>query len=201
MSCVSRTSTTVASEPCVSVFYQDRSLKDCLRLDAAWHEALSSALSYFRALLSSANSSSWKPVSVLPLTASTTARDSGDSRGRDSALGQVHANDVAVHRRSGKNGEVYRATVEVECGSDVSVDTFRGCLATPETRPLCELLITSEAVLKSCRGSYSRIGDDDGLAGRAHPSDQNKLSARMAVKVSLITGAVRRAVLYVWDTR
>lgn len=77
-------------------------------------------------------------MSVLPLTASTTARDTGDSQARGSSLGQIQATDVLVYRRSGKGGEVYRATVEVDCGHDVSVDTFRGCLATPETRPMCE---------------------------------------------------------------
>ena len=107
------------------------------RLEAAWHDALSSALSYCRALLSSSTSSAWKPVSVLPLTESSTAHDSGGSHAKGSSLGPIHANEVIVHRRSGKAGEIYRATVEVDCGSDVSVDTFRGCLATPEARLTC----------------------------------------------------------------
>jgi hypothetical protein len=109
------------------------------RLEASWHDALAGSLSYFRALLSSSSSSAWKPVQVLPLTASTTARDSGQSEAHGSTLGKCTASDVVVHRRSGKGGEVYRAVVEVDCGSDVSVDAFRGCLATPETRPTCEL--------------------------------------------------------------
>lgn len=108
------------------------------RLEAAWNDTLSSSLSYFRALLSSSGSSAWKPVQVLPLTASTTARDQGQSKSQGSSLGRCTASDVVVHRRSGKSGEVYRAVVEVDCGSDVGVDTFRGCLATPETRPICE---------------------------------------------------------------
>jgi hypothetical protein len=74
---------------------------------------------------------------VLPLTSSTTAHDDGHSRAHESTLRRISASDVAVHRRSGKGGEVYRAVVEVECGPDVGIDTFRGCLVTPETRPLC----------------------------------------------------------------
>lgn len=108
-----------------------------LRLEAAWTEALTSSLTYFRALLSSSTSSSWKPVSVLPLTASTTARDEGLSQSLGSSLGKISASDVTVHRRAAKGGEVFRAVVEVDCGPDVNVDTFRGCLVTPETRSSC----------------------------------------------------------------
>lgn len=48
-----------------------------------------------------------------------------------------------MHRRTGKTGEVFRAVVEVDCGPDVNVETFRGCLVTPETRPKCESSPTS----------------------------------------------------------
>lgn len=110
------------------------------RLEAAWHEALSSSLSYFRALLQSANSSSWKPIQVLPLTSSTIAHDSASaSSSKKRKLGHVTAGDVRVHRRSGKHGEVFRAVVDVDCGQDVGIEDFRGCLVTPETRPACEL--------------------------------------------------------------
>lgn len=105
------------------------------RLEAAWSDALTSSLAYFRALLASSGSSSWKPVKVLPLTASSVAHDDGH---HGTSIGRVTAGDVAVHRRSGKSGEVYRAVVEVECGGDVSIDTFRGCLVTSETRPNCK---------------------------------------------------------------
>lgn len=108
------------------------------RLGAAWAEALNSSLSYCKALLASSSSSSWRPVQVLPLTASTVARDSGGTSSKTSSLGALSAGDVQVSRRKGKMGEVYRAVAEVECGTDVSVDTFRGCLATPETRPQCK---------------------------------------------------------------
>ncbi|KAI9632439.1 uncharacterized protein MKK02DRAFT_30252 [Dioszegia hungarica] len=53
----------------------------------------------------------------------------------------------SVSRRKGKMGEVYRAVAEVECGTDVSVDTFRGCLATPETRPQWDRMVEDAATL------------------------------------------------------
>ncbi|KAK4687442.1 hypothetical protein P7C73_g2672, partial [Tremellales sp. Uapishka_1] len=111
-------------------------LDDGSKLEAAWQETLNSSLAYFRALFSSSSSTAWRPVSVLPLTASSTARDSGRSTLHDGSLGKITANDVVVHRRTAKGGEVFRAVVDVDCGSDVSVDTFRGCLVTPETRPM-----------------------------------------------------------------
>jgi hypothetical protein len=78
-------------------------------------------------------------VQVLPLTASTVAHDTaGASTSKRQKLGSTTANDVRVHRRTGKNGEVFRAVVEVDCGPDVGIEDFRGCLVTPETRPTCE---------------------------------------------------------------
>ena len=109
-----------------------------LRLEAAWHEALASSLSYFRALLQSSNSSAWKPVQVLPLTSSTTAHDAPSPSSSQGKLGRIAADDVKVCRRSGKNGEVFRAVAEVDCGPDVGIEDFRGCLVTPETRPSCK---------------------------------------------------------------
>ena len=116
------------------------------RLQAAWSETLKIAVGYFRALLASSNSSAWRPVQVLPLTASTTAQDSGTSRST-SSLGQITAEQVVIHRRSGRAGEVYRAVVEVECGPDISVDSFRGCLVTPQTRPLWDRMVEEAEIL------------------------------------------------------
>lgn len=101
-----------------------------IRLETAWNEALTNAVSYCRALLSSSGSSSWKLVSG---STGPTSRDSSTA-----TLGRVTNSDVTVHRRNGKGGEVFRAVVEVDCGTDVNVDTFRSCLATPETRPVCK---------------------------------------------------------------
>ncbi|WVQ79038.1 hypothetical protein IAT38_001130 [Cryptococcus sp. DSM 104549] len=131
-------------------------LDDGSKLEAAWYESLSTSLTYFRALLSSHSSSAWKPVSVLPLTASSTAHDTGKSSARGSSLGKIEASDVVVHRRSGKAGEVYRAVVEVECGSDVSVDTFRGCLVTPETRPMWDRMV-EEATTLDLLDAHTRV--------------------------------------------
>ena len=75
---------------------------------------------------------------MLPLTSSTTAQDTPNSSGgKHQKLGNISASDVRVCRRSGKNGEVFRAVVEVDCGPDVGIEDFRGCLVTPETRPMC----------------------------------------------------------------
>lgn len=114
-------------------------------MEAAWHDTLNASLTYFKALL--ASSSSWKPVQVLPLTASTTAHDSGTSEAKACHLGALKASDVAVHRRSGKTGEVYRAVAEVECGPDVNVETFRGCLSTPESRPIWDRMVEESVTL------------------------------------------------------
>ncbi|KAK8861436.1 hypothetical protein IAR55_002255 [Kwoniella newhampshirensis] len=131
-------------------------LDDGSKLGAAWTEALTSSLTYFRALLSSSSSTAWKPVSVLPLTASATARDSGKSVAKGSSIGKIDASQVRVHRRSGKGGEVFRAVVEVDCGSDVSVDTFRGCLVTPETRPRWDRMV-EEAVTLDLLDAHTRV--------------------------------------------
>ncbi|OCF45073.1 hypothetical protein I317_01125 [Kwoniella heveanensis CBS 569] len=131
-------------------------LDDGSKLEAAWHEALTTSLTYFRALLSSSSSAAWKPISVGPLTPSTVARDTGKSIAKGSSLGRINASQVHVHRRSGKGGEVYRAVVEVDCGSDVSVDTFRGCLVTPETRPLWDRMV-EEAVTMDLLDAHTRI--------------------------------------------
>lgn len=110
-----------------------------LRLETAWIEALNNSVSYFRALLSSSGSSAWKRVSSNPATPGSPVREtSGSAKGKATSLGSITTKDVVVHRRNGKGGEVFRAVVEVDCGSDVNVDTFRGCLATPETRAVCE---------------------------------------------------------------
>lgn len=94
-------------------------------------------MSYIRALLSSSGSAAWKLVSAAPSTPPSPVRPSLNNGARLSSLGKITANDVVVHRRNGKGGEVFRAVVEVDCGSDINVDTFRGSLATPETRPVC----------------------------------------------------------------
>lgn len=123
---------------------------DLSRLETAWNDALNAAVAYFRALHSSSGSSSWRLVSVpqsTPATPAASVREPSKVNGagagssgagsKPSSLGRISPSDVVVHRRNGKGGEVFRATVEVDCGTDVNADTFRGCLATPETRPVC----------------------------------------------------------------
>jgi hypothetical protein len=105
------------------------------RLETAWNDALNTSVSYFRALLSSSGSSAWKLVSGPVQSPAPTVRASSKTA---QALGRVSASDVVVHRRNGNGGEVFRAVAEVDCGSDVNADTFRGSLATPETRAVCK---------------------------------------------------------------
>ena len=71
-------------------------------------------------------------------------------------LGVLKASDVAVHRRSGKTGEVYRAVAEVDCGPEVDVETFRGCLLTPEARPLWDRMV-EESVTMDLLDAHTRI--------------------------------------------
>lgn len=114
------------------------------RLETAWHDALNASVAYFRALLSSSSSSAWKLVSG-PSRSPPALGSVRDVKGRSASLGRITPSDVTVHRRNGKGGEVFRAVVDVDCGTDVNVDTFRGCLATPETRPVCESAIQHTA--------------------------------------------------------
>lgn len=107
------------------------------RLETAWNDALNNSIAYFRALLSSSGSSAWKLVSGPTSSPASTVR-AASLKGAPTGLGRVVAGDVVVHRRHGKGGEVFRAVVEVDCGSDINADTFRGGLTTPETRAVCE---------------------------------------------------------------
>jgi hypothetical protein len=77
----------------------------------------------------------------LPLGPSTIAHDTPEaSTSKSRKIGSISANDVRVHRRTGKHGEVFRAVAEVDCGPDVGIEDFRGCLVTPETRPMCKFI-------------------------------------------------------------
>ncbi|WOO79509.1 uncharacterized protein LOC62_02G003032 [Vanrija pseudolonga] len=129
-------------------------LDDGLRLESAWNEALNSSVAYFRALLSSSGSSAWKPVSVPPQGSAGPVRD--PTKARPTALGRITASDVVVHRRNGKSGEVFRAVVDVDCGTDVNIDTFRVCLATPETRPQWDRMV-EEAQLVDLIDTQTRV--------------------------------------------
>ncbi|WWD08843.1 hypothetical protein V865_006957 [Kwoniella europaea PYCC6329] len=161
-------------------------LDDGSKLEAAWHESLSTSLTYFRALLSSSSSSAWKPVSVLPLTASTTAKDAGKSTARGSSLGKIDASQVIIHRRNGKSGEVYRAVVEVDCGSDVSIDTFRGCIVTPETRPMWDRMV-EEAVTLDLLDAHTRVTKTNYRLGwPSSPRDAVTISKTLVDQYTLV---------------
>ena len=93
---------------------------------------------------------------MLPLTASTTAHDSGRSEAKACNLGTISASNVVVHRRTGKTGEVFRAVVEVDCGPEVNVETFRGCLLTPESRPIWDRMV-EESITVDMLDAQTRI--------------------------------------------
>ncbi|TYJ58802.1 hypothetical protein B9479_000638 [Cryptococcus floricola] len=126
-------------------------LDDGSKLQAAYHDALQTSYGYFKALHNSADSASWKPVS-LPESVTGVGRPSSSAKG----LGKAQAENVAVHRRTSKYGDVYRATVEVDCGSDISVDTFRGCLVTPETRAMWDRMV-EEATTLDILDAHTRV--------------------------------------------
>lgn len=136
------------------------------RQQAAYLSALQTSADYFRALLSSSSSKAWKPLAVpasntnigqTPPSSSSFANPApptlGSRKGKEpaSSSSSLDASNVIVHRRSGKTGEVYRATLELPLGQDgrgldgrrtgreeFSTEGFRAVLATSEIRTLCE---------------------------------------------------------------
>lgn len=143
------------------------------RQQEAYISALQTSATYFRALLSSSSSKAWKPITIPsangsgstagppqvgPSAQAAAALVAAASRkGKEPATSSgLDPNNVVVHRRSGKTGDVYRATLEVpvrgELGpdgksvkneSEYSSEGFRAVLATAEVRALCESLVVS----------------------------------------------------------
>ncbi|WVO18047.1 hypothetical protein L204_105745 [Cryptococcus depauperatus] len=150
---------------------------------ATWRDALDSSLNYLKALLISSSSSSWKPVSV----ASASSNGSSSKLPKFSnGLGTVLASDVLVHRRSDKYGDVYRAVAEVDCGSDISIDAFRGCLVTPETRRMWDCMV-EEAVTLDFLDAHTRvIKTNYRLGWPSSPRDTVTISKTLADNHTLI---------------
>ncbi|ORX36309.1 hypothetical protein BD324DRAFT_628256 [Kockovaella imperatae] len=123
-------------------------IDDGSKLQLAWAETLKTAVGYFRALHASSTSSSWKPVQVPLITGANGLPESGQSSRSSSTLSRISAENVVVHRRSGKLGEVYRAVVEMDCGPDINVDSFRGSLVTPQTRPVWDRMVEEAEVVE-----------------------------------------------------
>ncbi|BEI90231.1 uncharacterized protein CcaverHIS019_0303010 [Cutaneotrichosporon cavernicola] len=160
-------------------------LDDGSRLETAWHDALNSSVAYFRALLSSSSSSAWKLVSGPPRPPPTSG-SVRDGKGRSASLGRITPSDVTIHRRNGKGGEVFRAVVDVDCGTDVNVDTFRGCLATPETRPVWDSMV-DEAQLLNLLDTQTRVTKTNYRLGwPSSPRDAVTISRTMVDQHTLI---------------
>jgi hypothetical protein len=148
-------------------------LRLTIRQQEAYISALQTSATYFRALLSTASSKAWKPITIPSASGSgSTAGPSSSGPSAQAAAASVAAAsrkgkepatssgldpaNVVVHRRSGKTGDVYRATLDVpvrgELGPDgkrvkgegeYTSEGFRAVLATAEVRALCESLRSS----------------------------------------------------------
>jgi hypothetical protein len=114
----------------------------------SFEDTLSTATSYLKALIASSSSKAWKLVPPPSGTNSAhqpagAASSSSSPKGRHSA---VDPSTVVVHRRSAKGGDVWRASVEVDCRGrrdDWSSEGVRAVLGTPEARAGCESVSSS----------------------------------------------------------
>ncbi|EJU03602.1 hypothetical protein DACRYDRAFT_114977, partial [Dacryopinax primogenitus] len=103
------------------------------RIRESWLVALTDAQARFRSLLS-APASDWKRVPLSQGPAKQDGPASYSSKGKSRA--GTTLSDVAVHRRQGKDGEVYRAMLDVftDEGGLLDADNWKAVLQTPELR-------------------------------------------------------------------
>lgn len=123
-------------------------------LNQAWETALTKAVSEFKHLVASAGSKSWKLVhsgsgANTPTTTShtkappSTALPAAGYPFPDvSSPKAPRPSDVVVHRRTGKTGDTYRATLELPMSyfgeKGISIDTFARAINTPEAWTQCK---------------------------------------------------------------
>lgn len=99
-------------------------------LRQSWSDALNDALTTFRNLLTSGQSTSWKRVPV----ATRENSGSGD-KAKARALVKPEGKNVSLHRRSTKSGDVYRVILDVPADEEVvDLDAWKAVLVTPELR-------------------------------------------------------------------
>lgn len=100
----------------------------CYRLHQSWYDALDTAQTNFRQLLTSHSSNDWKRVNV------ETPPISGKGKAR--AAAGPHLSDVVLHRRVTKAGTVYRAVLDVSVADEpqLTLEACKAVLSTPELR-------------------------------------------------------------------
>ncbi|KDQ19629.1 hypothetical protein BOTBODRAFT_126512 [Botryobasidium botryosum FD-172 SS1] len=110
------------------------------KLHESWSAALTQAQSRFRSLLLSSSSPSWKRV---PIPQSESSAASAAPLSNPSPKGKGRARftdnaDIAMHRRSSKEGDVLRVVLDINLDGDdnalASMDIWKAVLATPEMR-------------------------------------------------------------------
>ena len=114
-----------------------------ISLRESWASALNDALEAFRGHLTSAQSSSWKRV---PLPAKQNSTGS-DAKGKQSY--RPESSDVLVHRKTTRNGDIYRVLTEVPLDDDVAdLEAWRAALLTPELRQEWDPAVESSKVIE-----------------------------------------------------
>ncbi|GHJ89029.1 hypothetical protein NliqN6_5431 [Naganishia liquefaciens] len=136
-------------------------LGDGSTLNQAWESALTKAVAEFKHLVSSAGSKSWKLVQ--PGSGSTTPQPPTAKSPPTSPIAGYpfpdltnaakapRTSDVVVHRRSGKTGDTYRATLEVPLSyfgeRGISIETFARAINTPEAWRQWQKLVEDASTL------------------------------------------------------
>ena len=111
----------------------------------SWSSALNNALASFRSLLTSSSSSSWKRVAVTK----DGAANGLDIKGK-SPLGYIpEASDVALHRKSTKSGEIYRAILDIPADDQLAdLDLWKAIFNTPELRQEWDPSVEASQILE-----------------------------------------------------
>lgn len=109
----------------------------------SWNCALEDALSNFKAHLSS-TASTWKRLST-----SSAKKASGSQNDNPRLRLLSDGKEVAVHRKTTKDGDVYRVTLEVPVSDDiVDLEAWASVLMTPEMRKEWDPAVESAQVVE-----------------------------------------------------
>jgi hypothetical protein len=165
------------------------------RLRDSWLEALENAQTRLGGLLASSSvsgksvSQRWRFVATksrellngsalpassdTPVDARTALTNVLQGKGKGRSRAQPEFNDVVVHRRSTREGEVIRAMLDVELapgasdpatGALISLDAWKAILATPELRKEYDPYVQDGKVLELI-DSQTRISKTDFVLG------------------------------------
>ena len=114
------------------------------RLRESWNRALEDALTAFKAHLASGPAPTWKRLPTSPAK-----KTSGSQNDKPRLRLLSDGKDVAVHRKTTKNGEVYRVTLEVLASEGIDdLEAWASALMTPEVRKEWDPAVESAQVLE-----------------------------------------------------